>query len=187
MSAAALSAALRAALLAAPATGALNNSGLTAYCDAFSSVFWPYLSMVSGANIVLTPEGGIGHYLTNGTGSASVKGSVVSASTSADNSFILQANQYDAIGVVYDNAVADGAQCLVIFSGLAEVLFADGVAPVHGYWTQAHTTDGRATNAAAPSGGGFTNADEHFKELGHCLESKSAGTDVLALCTVHPL
>lgn len=185
MSQAAVSAALRAGLLAAPASGALNNAGLTAFCDAFAAVFWPYLSMTAGANIFLTPEGGIATYMVNGTGSTSVKGSVVSASGAADSSFILQANQYDAIGIVYESGIAAGQPCRVVFAGVAEVLFEDGVAPVRGYWVQAHTTDGRATNLTEPSGGGFVNSNEHFKEIGHCQESKSAGTNVLAKCVVH--
>ena len=166
--------ALRAALAAIPSV--LNNATLTSFCAAFQTAIFASTS---------TPEGGSTFTLTNGTGSASVKGSVVSASTSADSSFILQTNQYDAIGIVYESGIANGQPCRVVYSGIAEVLFEDGVAPVRGYWVQAHTTDGRATNLTEPSGGGFVNSNEHFKEIGHCLESKSAGTDVLAKCVVH--
>ena len=184
MSEAVLSAALRAALIANPDSGAISNAGLTAFCDAFASAFWPYLSMVANAGIYLTPEGGVACTITNATGAASVKGSVVSSGTTS-GTFVLQTGQYDAIGIVYDDGIADGAACRVVFAGIAEVLFEDGVAPVAGYWVQASTVDGRATNAAAPSGGGFANASEHFKEIGHCQESASSGTDVLAACVVH--
>jgi len=166
--------ALRAALAAIPSV--LNNDTLTDFCAAFQTAL---------ASSVFTAEGGSTFTLLNGTGSPSVKGSVVSASLAADNSFILQANQFDAIGIVYDHGVAAGEPCRVVFAGIAEVLFKDGVAPVRGYWVQADEVDGRATNLTQPSGGGFTNAQEHFKEIGHCLESKSSGTNVLAKCVVH--
>jgi len=186
MSQAALSAALRAALLVdKESTGAIDDTPLTAFCDAFAAAFWPYLSMVAGANIFLTPEGGVATYMTNKTGAASVKGSVVSASTAVDNAFILQANEYDAIGIVYEDGIADGSLCRVVFAGVAEVLFLDGVAPVRGYWVYCDATNGRANNLAAPPGGTITAIDNHFKEIGHCRESKSAGTNVLAKSVVH--
>lgn len=124
--------------------------------------------------------------LTNKTGAPSVRGSIVSCSTLHDLSFILQTNEFDAIGVVSENGIADGELCYVIVNGIADVLLENGTASVRGNWVHAATTDGRAdASLSQPSGGGFENASEHFKEIGHCLESKIAGTNVLAKCIVH--
>ena len=74
-----------------------------------------------------------------------------------------------------------------VVSGIAEVLLEDGTASIHGYWARTSITDaGRAdiTNAEPP-GGGIPQADIHFREIGHCLESKSSGTDVLAKVVLH--
>ena len=132
----------------------------------------------------ITPIGGIVIYMVNGTGQASVKGSLVSASTSADNKFILQSNEYDTIGIVYDNGIADGGKCRIVIAGIAEVLFKDTVAATRGNVLIAADTDGRGTGIANP-GSGLPATDTHFKECGHVLESKDAGTNVLVKCIVH--
>jgi hypothetical protein len=130
-------------------------------------------------------KGGSFAWLTNKTGAASVKGTMASPSATTDLAFDLVTNQYDAIGVVFDDGVPDGGLCRVVINGLVQVLFENGNAPVREYWLRASTVAGRGYNEAAPSGGGFVNAAEHFKEVGHVLESKTAGTDVLAWCLVH--
>jgi hypothetical protein len=185
MSESALSAALRAAFLARPLCGAVDNTGLTAHCDAMASAFWPYLEMVADGGIYITPEGGLARQLTNKTGAATVKGTLVFPSSTVDNAFETSTAQYDGIGFVYESGIADGSAAWVVFSGVAEALFEDGNAPVRDYWVRASTTAGRVYCEAAPSGGGFINASEHFKEVGHCQESKSSGTDVLARVAVH--
>mgnify|MGYP007112908832 CR=1 FL=1 len=67
---------------------------------------------------------------------------------------------------------------------VAQVLFKDSVAATHGNILLAGDTDGRAIDVANP-GGGLPGTDTHFKECGHVLESKTAGTGVLALCSLH--
>lgn len=135
----------------------------------------------------VTPEGGQVELMTNKTGSASIKGTLVQASTSVDKAFELPSTQYSVIGVVYESGVADGSLCLVVVGGFADVLFEDGETPTRGYWVYASdVTPGRAKNLASPPGGGIPEHDEHFKETGHCDESKSSGTGVLARCAVHP-
>ena len=47
-----------------------------------------------GPRFKITPEGGYAVRLLNGTGVASVKGELVSASTTTDLTFIKQANEY---------------------------------------------------------------------------------------------
>ena len=128
-------------------------------------------------------DGGLMIKLINKTGVASVKGSVVSSNTAVDNSFILQANEFDSIGVVYENGIADGELCWIVIQGIAEVLFKDTVAVVRGYVALAADTNGRATNIDVPSSNPVV--AEHFKEIGHVLESKNAGTNVLAKVVLH--
>lgn len=134
----------------------------------------------------MTPEGGLYTTLVNKTGAPSVRGSLVSASTGTDYAFELQSNEYDAIGVVYDNGVADGSACRVVFAGVADVLLKDTTAATHGQWLGAADTDGRAYAATGPGGGGFPGVtDTHFKEIGHCLQSVGGGSDVLVRAMVH--
>jgi len=134
--------------------------------------------------VKLTVEGGIAVKMTNKTGSASVKGSLISASTTVDNSFILQSNEYDTMGVVYQDGVADGSECWIVVSGIAEVLMKDGVTPTRGDILIAADTNGRADRTANP-GSGLPAVDTHFKECGHLVESKVAGTSVLAKAVIH--
>jgi hypothetical protein len=136
--------------------------------------------------IPISSEGGYLTQMINKTGAPSVKGTIVSASTAHANSFMLQANEYDAIGAVYEDGIADGDLCSVVTHGIADLLLEDTTAAVLGAWVKCSSTDGRAdASQLAPSGGGFVNATEHFKEIGHCLEAKNAGSDVLARCLIH--
>lgn len=129
-----------------------------------------------------------GHYgiairMINGTGTNSVKGNVVSASKTEDGKFILQANEYDAIGVVAESGIAANAECYVIISGIAEVLWKNSVAAHRGYVALSADTDGRAVDIDVPSSNPVV--AEHFKEIGHVLENKDAGTNVLVRCILH--
>jgi len=139
----------------------------------------------ASTNVKFTPEGGLAIKLTNETGGNSVKGSVVHAGETVANSFELQSDEYDAIGVVYDDGIADGEECWVVVSGIAEVLLKDSTAATVGYWVKSADTDGRAEVTTAPSGIGAIAASEHFREIGHCLESATAGTDVLVKVVLH--
>lgn len=133
----------------------------------------------------LTAEGGFAVLLKNDTGGNSVKGTIVSPSTTDDDAFEIQSSAYDAFGVVYESGVADGSYCWVIIGGRAQVLLADSTAAVRGNWTKCSDTDGRAEVTTAPTGIGALSTAEHFKEIGHCIESKDAGTNVLAYVILH--
>lgn len=122
---------------------------------------------------------------TNGTGSSSVKGSIVSMSTTDDNKFVLQANEYDAWGVVAESGVANDGLCWVWKSGSrAQVLVKDTIAVTRAGIMICADTDGRADWLANP-GSGLPAVDIHFKEIGHPAESKAGGTDVLVLTDLH--
>jgi hypothetical protein len=132
----------------------------------------------------ISDEGGFVTYLTNKTGAPSVKGTLVSASTTTDNAFGLQSNEYDAFGVVYESGIQDGDICPIVVSGIASVLLKDGVAVTRSMFVVAADTDGRA-NVVANPGSGLPATDLHFKECGHFIESKAAGTNVLAKAVIH--
>ncbi len=137
--------------------------------------------------VKFTPEGGIAVRLINKTSAPSVKGTIVVADSTTDDAFkVATGSDPDCIGVVYDDGVADGSECWVVTFGIAEVLLKDATASTRGYWVQASDTGGRAdaTNAAPP-GGGVTEIDRHFTEVGHCIEFKNAGTNVLCKVVMH--
>lgn len=135
-----------------------------------------------------TAEGGLAVQLINKTGAVSVKGTVVETSPTDDNAVGLEeADGLDPIGVIYEDGVVDGDPVWVVVSGVAEVLLEDGTASTRNYWVRTSTSvAGRAdaTNAGPP-GGTVAALETHAKEIGHCLESKTSGSDVLAKCVLH--
>lgn len=130
----------------------------------------------------LTPEGGYAILLTNKTGANSVKGTLVKCGTGTDNSFIVSpTNEQQTIGAVYESGIADGSECWVVIGGIAECLLEDSTAATRSYWCGVSgTTAGRMQTAAAPP-----NTTQHWEELGHTLESKAGGTDVLCKIAMH--
>jgi hypothetical protein len=137
---------------------------------------------------VLLPSGGFAVWLENQTGAASVKGTLVEASSTVDNAFqAITANDPDPIGAVFDDGVANGEQCRVVVGGRAQVLLEDGTATSRGYWAKvSETANGRVdATLAAPSGGTIAQINEHFHEVGHTLEAKTAGTNVLCWIIMH--
>ena len=71
--------------------------------------------------------------------------------------------------------------------GIADVLLEDATASTLAYWARTSITQaGRAdiTNAAPP-GGGVAAIDRHFREIGHCIQAVTAGTDKLARIVMH--
>jgi len=135
----------------------------------------------------ITPEGGTAIYLTNKTGSASVKGELVEPSDGTDNAFKqASADDIAVIGAVYEDGVADGDECLIVIYGRCQVLIKDGTTSTRAYWTKTSDVAGRAdaTNAAPP-GGTIGALEEHMQEIGHCIESKGSGTAVLVFIMMH--
>jgi hypothetical protein len=132
-----------------------------------------------------TGERGLMMKMINRTGGESVKGTLVACSTAADREVIKQANEYDSVGVVEEAGVAEGSEMWVWADGaICPVLAKDSTAFTRGNILIAANTDGRANNLSNP-GGGLPGTDTHFKECGHVMESKGAGTDVLVLCRLH--
>jgi len=132
----------------------------------------------------VTGETGYLQRLKNTTGAVSVKGTLVTQSTTADDSLVLEVNEFDTFGIVAESGVADNEFVWVWKNGSrALVLFKDANSSTRGYVAIASDTAGRAVNVAVPSS--TPAAAEHFKEIGHVLESKSDGTDVLVLVELH--
>jgi len=151
-----------------------------------------YQSLLTGAFLdqqltdkLVTPEGGIAIKMINATGANSVKGSVLSIDTVVERGVRLQVVEYDCIGIMYSDGVANGEDIWVVISGVAEVLLEDGIAGTIDYWTFAADVDGRADMLAQPPGGTITAIDNHFKEIGHCIETVASGTDVLCKIVTH--
>lgn len=139
------------------------------------------------SEVAITPIGGICIRLLNKTGVASVLGTVVQADTVNDNAFkACGADGLMAIAVVYQVGVADGSLCWVVVYGIAQVLLKDATLSTRGNWVYVSDVAGRANaTLAAPPGGGIPELDIHMGEIGHCIESKGADTDVLAKVVVH--
>ena len=148
-----------------------------------SSVSLEYLNTVlpSGTNIGFTSENGMFVLYQNQTGSVSVKGTIVSASSVANNAVsISPANSDMPIGVIYDNGIANGQLVKVVIAGNAEVLLKNGQASTRGFWCGCSDNAGKMYQQA-----GVPSTSEHSREIGHSLEAKTSGTNVLALISLH--
>lgn len=128
-----------------------------------------------------TPEGGIFQTFVNNTGN-SVKGTIVVASTSIDNAVdIAPGDSLMPIGIIYENGIQNGNLVKVVTSGKAAVLLKNNEPANRGFWCGVSDTPGRMYQRTDPT---FTIL-EHSREIGHSLESKNSGTDVLALINLH--
>jgi len=134
------------------------------------------------AEIRIIPEGGLAVRLVNKTGAPSIKGSVVMCSEDADFACMLSpADDDEAIGAIYDSGVPDGDRVWVVVAGKGDVLLQNETASAHGDWVGTSTTAaGRAITSNEPAG-----LTGHDRELGHCVQSVSAGTDQLARIVFH--
>ena len=146
---------------------------VTAFNDLLATV-----SALTNSNIKLTAEGGLAVKYTNKTGSASVKGEVVTVynDTAIDKAVekVVQ-NVPNAIGVFYESGVADGSDAWVVVSAIAEVYFVGNTTRGHLARTfvtaDADYVIGQAKSEAVPSAPFAT--DKHFCEIGHVLESRT--------------
>lgn len=137
---------------------------------------------ITGQKFKITPEGGYAIKLINKAGRAVAKGELVRSSKTTDLAFDLTSStSLDAIGAVYDNSIADNASGYVVVAGIADVMIDDGTTATSGNFVYSGGTAGRAlANTAEPQ-----NNTVHWQEIGHCLESKSSGTNVLTKIVMH--
>lgn len=126
-----------------------------------------------------TPEGGIVQLLRNGTGAASIRGTLVSLSTTQDQSVVLTpASSPAPIGVMYSHGVTSNDYVWVVIAGRASVLMKDGVVVTRGGWLGTSDMAGRATCSATPPSG----ATGH---IGHSLVEAAGGTTVMVSALLH--
>jgi hypothetical protein len=132
-----------------------------------------------------TTDGGLAILMINKTGGASVKGYMVQGSPTTDNGFSLcVVNVPNPIGIVYDAGVADGGECWVVISGMADVYYNGNVTRntfARGFITgDAGYVSGQALSEAVPTAPFAT--DKHFYEIGHPVASRTgAGLCLTAL------
>jgi len=115
----------------------------------------------SGGSVKLTPEGGIAVRIINGSGSASVKGTVVCVNNGNDNQFALQTNEFNAIGICYESGIANGSYAWIVVSGIADVLLQDTIGSTRDQVAICSPTDGRMITIATPTGTPTNN--DHWK------------------------
>lgn len=143
-----------------------------------------FSGQVLGPKTMLTPEGGFATLLSNNSGSDIAHGTACAASPDHDRSVVPQTSEFDVVGFAYGD-IEDGETGWVVTSGVAEALLKDGTSAERGYWCKGSDDAGRIEVTTAPAGLGALSTSEHFREVGHCLESKDAGTDVLAKLLLH--
>jgi hypothetical protein len=148
----------------------------------------PIHAFVGGSSILNTPLGGSARRFINDTGAPSIKGTLVDASHTTDFGVVtVAADSPDCMGVIYEDGIPNGEEVWVVTHGPAEVLLENATAATRGYWARVSVTaPGRAdiTNPLPP-GGTIVEIDNHFREVGHGMESVIAGTDKLARVFLH--
>jgi hypothetical protein len=133
--------------------------------------------------VKFTEEGGIVTKYINKTGAKSIKGTIVVCDTNNNSVSVAPADSYSNIGVIYDNNIANGQYVWVVTKGRAQVLLKDSTASTAGNWIKVSNVAGRGdATGAVPSP---PTSAEHSKEVAHCVESKSAGTNVLCFAEIH--
>jgi hypothetical protein len=151
----------------------INSSGLQVYPG-------------GNAKVGFTAEGGLKVRLVNKTGAASVKGTLVRSDTNTSGGFIVAPGDSDeCIGVVYESGVADGSECWIVVSGIAEVLLKNSTGSLAGGWAYMSDVAGRMITASDPPGGTIGALDNHMKEIGHSIQYHAGGTDVLVKIIMH--
>ncbi len=125
---------------------------------------------ITGAKFKITQEGGYAIKLTNKTGTASVKGTLVDISSTVDSAFVLSSDTNSAIGTVYENGIADGSECWVVVAGIAPFLLAATETATRGQYINASVTPGRVR----------TDVDYRV-QFGIALENATAGSLFLGL------
>jgi hypothetical protein len=160
-----------------------NGDSMSSFLGIFSGADTSGVRFLNSERTVgVTPIGGFVVKLTNKTGSTSVKGTLIETGTSLAESFhIADTNSDHSVGVVYENGVSDGQSTWVVLNGTAEVLLKDGEASVVGYWVKVSDTAGRVDMSVNTPG----SAVEHWREIGHSIESQSSGTNVLTKIVLH--
>jgi hypothetical protein len=142
--------------------------------------------MFNDCHFMVTDTGGFAVQLVNETGAPSIRGTLVRAGTTNYSFTSTIANDDKTIGVVRQENVPSGQPCWVLVYGIAEVLLENGTTSTAGYWCRtSKTASGRAImNLVEPPGGGSGALKNRTYGIGHCIETKPAGTNVFAKCVI---
>ena len=127
--------------------------------------------------IKLTSIGGIAVLLTNKSGSNSVAGDIVEASTgTVDAVALADASSNHAVGIFLDSGVVDGSEAWIVVGGIADVhMDAGGCSKGDRIITSATAGRGDVSNSPATA--------VHFREIGHAIEAAAANAN--ARCLIH--
>jgi hypothetical protein len=137
-------------------------------------------SLIGDPSHVRTGEGGIGMTMT--AGENLTRGEIVYFNQAGTSMRVYKAPTSNdmPVGIVYQSATTGNA-VIIVYAGCAYVLFQNSHAPTLGYiCLTSATTAGRAYNASSAA-----SVAEHFREIGHTMETVSSGTNVLARVWLH--
>jgi hypothetical protein len=135
-----------------------------------TSVSYDYIISRFGENgCGFTPIGGLYVTLINNTGNVSVKGTVVSASSSGKGAVSFATLTTYPIGVICEDGKANGESVKVVIAGIAEILLEEGKAAESGYWCCVSTDTGRINQYAIKS----EISEELSRQVGYSLETKA--------------
>jgi len=158
-------------------TGPVSGTTGT-FTGAVSGASGAFTGAVAGPKAKLTAEGGLAVKLTNKTGAASIKGTIVGVDSAAGNAFDLTAIDANYnLGVVYESGVDDGAECWVVVIGIAEVLMKNDATLGQQCRIPLSTDTGEVAGYAMAAA---QSATASVYKIGDILETKTADT----LCKV---
>jgi len=158
-------------------TGPVSGTTGT-FTGAVSGASGAFTGAVAGPKAKLTAEGGLAVKLTNKTGAASIKGTIVGVDSAAGNAFDLTAIDANYnLGVVYESGVDDGAECWVVVIGIAEVLMKNDATLGQQCRIPLNTDTGEVAGYAMADAQAATAS---VYKIGDILETKTADT----LCKV---
>lgn len=135
-------------------------------------------------NVLITPEGGVAHKYRNGTGSVSVKGTVVHiiGDNTVDGIIV---DVPDPIGVIYESGISNNSEMWVVTEGKAECLVIGTCTAgqlARGFVTaDAGYIKGSLICEAVPTSPFAT--DKHFYEFGHVNTGRTGAG--LAMIQIH--
>lgn len=134
-------------------------------------------SVIGDGSTGSTLEGGSYQTFINDTGASSVKGMVVTSSSSVTNGVSKTAIASPLpLGIVYEAGVPNGQPVKVVTHGQCYALLADFTASNRGQWVGTAPLQGGRIVSLPVAG--------TIGAVGQCLETVSSGTDKLALIQV---
>lgn len=161
-----------------------NSTSFGVNSDATDLLFASANGFAFDSKVKITPIGGIAIKLTNKTGGNTIAGQLARSDTATDDGVILTGiTDTECIGIFLDSGIGNNTETWIVVAGIADVIFDDNVTAVHGNWVGTGAEAGYARTQASPAA-----APQHFDEIGHCIESVTAGgggTHILARCVLH--